>query len=72
MIGGDYRQSVDPSLLAYCLVNCVNQPPAFYPGEFKVLADNLLSRLHMNQNEVTAENCELVYSYLLYMLSSMD
>ena len=28
MIGGDYRQTVDPVILAYSLVNCaVNQPP---------------------------------------------
>ena len=72
MIGGDYRQTVDPGILAYCLVNYVNQPPTFYPHKFKLLADNLLSRLDMHQNEVTAENCEVIYCYLLYVLSSMD
>ena len=73
MIGGDYRQTVDPGILAYCLVNYVNQPPTFYTHEFKLLADNLLSRLDMHQNEVTAGNCEVIYCYLLlYVLSSMD
>ena len=57
MIGGDYRQTVDPGILAYCLVNYVNQPPTFYTHEFKLLADNL-SRLDMHQNEVTKRNEE--------------
>ena len=66
MIGGDYRQTVDPGILAYCLVNYVNQPPTFYTHEFKLLADNLLSRLDMHQNEVTAGNCEVIYCCMYY------
>ena len=74
MIGGDYRQTVDPGILAYSLVNCaVNQPPmhahSTVMNSSYCMADNLNSRLDMHQNEVTAE---VIYCYLLYVLSSMD
>ena len=45
--GGDYIQDIDVNQLAYCMVHCVSQPPPFFPYEFKLLADQVLSYLNI-------------------------
>eukprot|EP00731_Ephydatia_muelleri_P023454 Em0015g1037a len=63
-MGEDYRQSIDPGLLAHCMVHCAHNAPPFYPPEFQVLADNLLSDLFLTQGQITVHNCKAVYLYM--------
>ena len=39
----------------------------FYPSEFQVLADSILSLIDFSQNQITAVNCKFVYSYLAFV-----
>ncbi|KAL5494029.1 hypothetical protein EMCRGX_G015298 [Ephydatia muelleri] len=70
-MGEDYRQSIDPGLLAHCMVHCAHNAPPFYPPEFQVLADNLLSDLFLTQGQITVHNCKAVYLYMVYELSTL-
>ena len=70
-LGEDYRQSIDPGLLAHCMVHCAHNAPPFYPPEFQVLADNLLSDLFLTQGQITVHNCKAVYLYMVYELSTL-
>ena len=70
--GGDYIQDIDVNQLAYCMVHCVSQPPPFYPYEFKLLADQVLSYLNITRDEITAENCKVVYCFCAYELSKLE
>ena len=71
-IGGDYIQDIDVNHLAYCMVHCVSQPPLFYPDEFKLLADHVLSYLNIAQDDITADSCKVVYCFCLYELSKLE
>ena len=63
----DYKQDVDPELLAYCMVTHGYTAPAFYPAEFGALADHLLSTFQFTQDDITAINCKSIYCTLLYL-----
>ena len=39
---------------------------SFYPSEFQVLADYILSLIDFLQDQITAVNCRFVYSYLVF------
>jgi hypothetical protein len=65
--GNNYRKSIDVDLLAHCILQYTDHAPPFYPSEFQVLADSILSLIDFSQNQITAVNCKFVYSYLAFV-----
>ena len=58
--------SVDESLWVYAMSEENMKTPRFYPYTFEFKADRILSRhLKMKRNDITAENCESVYKFLI-------
>ena len=70
-LGEDYRQSIDPDVLAYCMLHCAHNAPPFYPAAFQALADHLLSDLFFTQGQITVHNCKVVYCYMVHELCSL-
>ena len=70
-IGEDYRQNIDPGLLAHCMLHCTHNAAPFYPPEFQVLADHILFDLFLTQRQITVHNCKVVYLYIVYELSTL-
>lgn len=66
--GEDFLQDVDPDHLAYCYVT---EPHPLYPDEFQKLADHILSDLNITQDQITADNCKLLYCFCAYQLSQL-
>ena len=67
-LGEEYRQSIDPGLLAHCMVHCAHN--ALVHLFTRQIADNLLSDL-FTQGQITVHNCKAVYLYMVYELSTL-
>ena len=65
--GNNYRKSIDVDLLAHCIVKYTDDVPPFYPREFQVLADNIMSLINFSQDQITPVNCKFLYCYLAFV-----
>eukprot|EP00731_Ephydatia_muelleri_P030947 Em0022g461a len=65
--GNNYRKSIDVDLLAHCIVKYTDDVPSFYPREFQVLADNIMSLINFSQDQITPVNCKFLYCYLAFV-----
>ena len=70
-VGEDYRQNIDPGLLAHCMLRCAHNAAPFYPPEFQVLADHILSDLFLTQRQITVHNCKAVYLCIQQFMSCL-